>query len=294
MVTSSTASALNFHHLRYFWVTVNEGSVTRAAKILHVTQPTVSEQLSLLEQTLGEKLFQRDGRRLHLTDVGKTVMRFADEIFSLGSDLVDTVRGQATGRPTRLAVGISESVPKVVAHQILEPVLAMEATRIICEEDVQERLLVALAAHELDMLITDEPVSSKHAHVFSHLLGECGVSVFGTKPLPGFPQALDGAPMLLPSPGTAHRREIDMWLEGKGVKPRIVGEFADPALMTVFAQEGAGFVVLPDAMHGLKRVGAMKPLTQKFYVITVERRLINPAVQRVTSAARRAFGAKKK
>lgn len=300
-------ASLNFHHLRYFWVTAREGSVTEAAKRLRVTQPTVSEQLRLLEETLGEPLLRREGRRLVLTEVGRTVVRFADEIFSLGDDLVDTVRGRPTGRPARLAVGLAESVPKAIAYRILEPALGMH---IVCVEDTQERLLAQLAAHGLDMVITDEPAAaSQSAH--SHELGECGVSVFGTSKLvkaarDGFPRSLDGAPMLLPAIGSALRREIDHWLDARSIAPKVLGEFQDLALMSVFAQAGAGLFVAPDAIapqgppdaarprgairnasilaHGLRRLGAMKPLRQKFYVLTVERRLAHPAVQLIASA----------
>jgi LysR family transcriptional activator of nhaA len=289
-------ASLNFHHLRYFWVTAREGSVTRAARRLRVTQPTASEQVRALEETLGEPLFRREGRRLVLTEVGRTVLRFADEIFTLGSDLVDTVRGRPTGRPARLAVGVSESVPKVVAYRILEPALGAQ---IVCQEDAQEQLLARLAAHVLDVVITDEPVGAAHSHAHSHLLGDCGVSVFGVAPLArsiraGFPRTLDGAPMLLPTSGTALRREIDHWLSSRSLAPRVVGEFDDPALMSVFAQAGAGLFVAPDAVaaetvlaQGLRRVGAMRPLRQRFYVVTVERRLVHPSVQLIAGAARR-------
>lgn len=301
------APPLNFHHLRYFWVVAREGSVTKAAARLHVTQPTVSQQLASLEDTLGEPLFHREGRRLTLTEVGRTTMRFADEIFSLGTDLVETVRGQPFGRPSRLDVGISEAVPKVVAYRILEPALGTRgdtSTRIVCHEDAQDRLVVQLSNHVLDMIITDEPVGPTHARAYSHLLGECGVSVFGDAKLVrevkrDFPKSLDGTPMLLPAPGTALRREIDHWLESRGVTPRVVGEFQDPALMSVFAQAGAGLLVAPDAIapetvfaQGLRRVGSMKPLRQRFYVVTVERRLVHPAVQQIAGAARRTLFSK--
>jgi LysR family transcriptional regulator, transcriptional activator of nhaA len=302
---NATNLTFNFHHLRYFWVVAREESVTKASKKLRVTQPTVSQQIALLEDALGEELFQREGRRLVLTEVGQTVMRFADEIFSLGTDLVETVKGRPMGRPARLDVGISEAVPKVVAYRILEPALGVKGdstTRIVCQEDAQERLVVQLAAHQLDMIITDEPVGPTHARAYSHLLGECGVSVFGVSKLAreakdGFPKSLDRAPMLLPAPGTALRREIDHWLETRNITPRVVGEFQDPALMSVFAQAGAGLFVAPDAIapetvlaQGLRRVGSMKPLRQRFYVVTVERRLVHPAIQEIAgTAARKLF-----
>lgn len=285
-------ASLNFHHLRYFWVTAREGSVTRAAKKLRVTQPTVSEQLRGLEATLGERLLVRDGRGFALTDVGRTVLRFADEIFSLGEDMVSTVRGKPTGKPMRLAVGVAEAVPKAVAYRILTPALDDEAAglRMICEEDTTARLLDQLEAHTLDMVITDEPAPL--ANATSELLGESPVSVFGVAGLVkairrGFPRSLAGAPMLLPMAATPLRREIDHWLEERGIVPRIVAEFEDPALMTAFAQAGKGLFVAPDLGETtLVRAGRMKPLRQRFYLVTVKRRISHPVVHRLTGIAR--------
>lgn len=281
-------ASLNFHHLRYFWVTAREGSVTRAAQKLRVTQPTVSEQLRGLEETLGERLLRREGRGFALTDVGRTVLRFADEIFTLGDDMIDTVRGRPTGKPMRLAVGVAESVPKAVAYSILAPALD-EGVRMICEEDTPARLLDQLESHTLDMVIGDEPAAPSAT---SELLGESPVSVFGVAALAksvkrGFPHSLAGAPMLLPMAATPLRREIDRWLEERGIVPRIVGEFEDPALMSAFAQAGKGLYVAPDAGEAtLVRVGALKPLRQRFYLVTVKRRISHPVVQRLAGIAR--------
>jgi LysR family transcriptional activator of nhaA len=287
-------ASLNFHHLRYFWLVAREGSVTRAAAKLRVTQPTVSGQLRLLEETLGEDLFRRDGRKVVLTDVGRTVLRFADEIFSLGDDLIGTVRGRPTGRPMRLAVGVAESVPKAIAYRILEPSFTEPGLRIVCEEDTTERLVRELTSHTLDMVISDEPSLS----ATSELLGESGVSVFGVAKLAraakrGFPRSLQDAPMLLPVPGTTLRREIDQWLEERGLLPQVVGEFEDPALMSVFAQAGKGLYVAPDAIETdalgegrLVRAGRMRPLRQRFYLLTVQRRIVHPTVARLAGAAR--------
>lgn len=287
--------SLNFHHLRYFWLVAREGSVTRAAAKLRVTQPTVSEQLRLLEETLGEDLLRREGRKVVLTDVGRAVLKFADEIFRLGDDLVGTVRGRPTGKPMRLEVGVAESVPKAVAYRILEPALSEPGLRIVCEEDTTDRLVRELASHTLDMVISDEPSLS----ATSELLGESGVSVFGVAKLAraakrGFPESLKDAPMLLPVPGTTLRRDIDQWLEERGVVPQVVGEFADPALMSAFAQAGRGLYVAPDAIDQdtrigegrLVRAGRMRPLRQRFYLLTVQRRIDHPVVARLVGAAR--------
>lgn len=295
------AQWLNYNHLRYFWVVAREGSVTRAAKRLRLTQPTVSQQIHDLEEAIGERLFRKEGRRLVLTESGRLAMRFADEIFALGNELVDSVRGRLTGRPTRLSVGLTDDVPKAIAYRILEPALRLvEPVRVVCQEDTTERLVAALAAHALDVVVADAPFGVDPS-VHNHLLGECGVSVFAARPLArklraGFPRSLDAAPLLLPTHNTALRRQIDAWLEDHGVVPDVVGEFQDAALLSVFAAAGAGAFVAPDAIVPIEaraapagavdRVGAMRPLRQRFYAITVERRLVHPAVQAIAGVAR--------
>ena len=297
---------LNFHHLRYFWLVAREGSVSRAASKLRVSQPTVSEQVRELQEALGEKLLRREGRGLTLTEAGQTVFRFAEEIFALGGELVDTVKGRPTGRPLRLAVGIADVVPKLVAFRILEPALAMaDRVRLVCREDAQERLLPDLASHTLDMVIADAPAGPGLGlgGAFSHLLGECGVSVFASARLaaklrPGFPRSLDGAPFLLPTTDTALRRELDGWFDARKITPEVIGEIQDAALLSTFAEAGLGVFAAPDAIanetglaRGLRRVGAMKPLRARYYAITVERRLDHPAVSLIAGAAReRLFG----
>jgi LysR family transcriptional regulator, transcriptional activator of nhaA len=300
------AQWLNFHHVRYFWMVAREGSVTRAAKKLRLTQPTVSAQVHELEAMLGEKLFRREGRRLVLTESGQLAMRFADEIFALGTELVDSVRGRLTGRAARLSVGIADEVPKDVAFRILEPILAMpEPVRVVCHEDTQSRLVALLATHALDVVIADAPETGRHpVSLYNHLLGECPVSVFGIAKLAnrarsGFPRSLDDAPFLLPTSGTALRREVDSWLEDHRIAPAVVGEFQDAALLAVFARAGAGLFVGPDVGRanpagslpraGFRRVGVLKPLRQRYYAITAERRLVNPALQTIAGGARSAL-----
>jgi LysR family transcriptional activator of nhaA len=292
---------LNFHHLRYFWVVAREGSVSRAAKKLRLTQPTVSEQLRELQEHLGEPLFRRDGRGLVLTEIGRSVAQIADEIFALGDRLVETVRGNTTGRPLRLAVGISDAVPKHVAFRILEP--ALEArVQVTCHEDTPSRLLADLASHTLDVVISDAPSHEPGTH--AHLLGECGVSVWGTKRLAhemrvGYPRSLDGAPFLLPGASTGLRRELDAWFVAHKIRPTVVGEFQDAALRGVFAEAGAGLYVAPDAIaaetrrpRGLVRAGPIRPLRARYYAITADRRIVHPAVSLVAGSAReKLFGA---
>ncbi|HSO34541.1 MAG TPA: LysR family transcriptional regulator [Labilithrix sp.] len=294
---------LNFHHLRYFWVVAREGSVSRAARKLRVTQPTVSEQVRALQEALGEKLLRREGRGVAVTDAGQTVLRFAEEIFALGGELVDSVKGRPSGRPLRLSVGIADVVPKLVAFRILEPALAMTLpVRLVCREDAQDRLLPALVGHELDMVIADAPAGPALAagpgRAYSHLLGECGVSVFASARLaqrlrPGFPRSLDGAPILLPTSDTAMRRELDAWFDSRRIAPSVVAEVQDAALLATFAEAGLGVFAAPDAIapetglaRGLRRVGALKPLRARYYAITVERRIEHPAVALIAGTAR--------
>jgi LysR family transcriptional activator of nhaA len=290
---------LNYHHLRYFWAVAREGSVTRASEKLHISQPTVSAQIRELEEALGEKLFARAGRSLALTEVGRVVFRYADEIFGLGRELLDTVKGRPTGRPARLTVGLANVVPKLIAYRLLEPALRLpEPVLIECVEDRTERLLAELALHALDLVIADAPVGpGVNVRAYSHLLGETAIGVFGTPALTGgrkpFPRCLDGAAFLLPGPSTTLRRELDHWLDARKLRPRVVGEFDDTALLNVFGQAGRGLFAAPLAIEkemrrqlGVRRLGVIPEIKERFYAISVERRLKHPAVLAISQAAR--------
>jgi LysR family transcriptional activator of nhaA len=291
---------LNYHHLRYFWAVAREGSVTRAAEKLNISQPTVSAQIRELEQALGERLFVRSGRSLTLSDMGRTVYRYADEIFGLGRELLDTVKGRPTGRPVRLSVGIVNVVPKLIAYRLIEPALRLpEPVLVECVEDRADRLLAELAVHALDVVLSDAPVGPLvNVRAYSHLLGECSVSVFGTSALARaharrFPQSLNGAPFLLPTQNTALRRALDQWFEEQQVRPHVIGEFEDSALLKVFGQAGRGLFPAPSAIaaevrrqYGVRRVGEIPDVRERFYAISVERRLKHPAVVAISEAAR--------
>jgi LysR family transcriptional activator of nhaA len=290
---------LNYHHLRYFWAVAREGSVTRAAEKLHISQPTVSAQIRELEEALGERLFLRTGRTLALTDVGRTVFRYADEIFGLGRELLDTVKGRPTGRPARLSVGIANVVPKLVAYRLIEPALQLpEPVLIECVEDRPDRLLAELAVHTLDVVLNDAPVGPLvNVRAYSHLLGDCSVTVFGVPALARharrFPASLDGAPFLLPTQNTALRRGLDQWFDEQRIRPQVVGEFEDSALLKVFGQAGRGLFTAPTAIadevrrqYGVRRIGEIEPVRERFYAISVERRLKHPAVVAISEAAR--------
>jgi LysR family transcriptional activator of nhaA len=295
-------SQLNHHHLFHFWTVVREGGVTRASERLNVSQPTVSGQLRELQQALGEKLLARSGRSVVLTDVGRTVYRYADEIFALGRELQQAVKGRAT-HPARLAVGVAMVVPKLVAYRILEPALELpEPIQLDCSHERPERLVAELAMFSLDLVLADTPAPpAVKVRAYSHLLGECGVSVLGTRRLvaahrAGFPRSLDGAPFLLPSGDSGLRLALEDWFRKHGIRPRVVGTFEDSALIDAFGRAGAGLVAVPSAIEGevrrqydLRLVGRLETVRQRFYAITVERKLRNPATIAISERARALF-----
>jgi len=292
---------LNYHHLLYFWAVARYGSVVRASRELRLAQPTISGQVRRLEEVLGEKLFDRVGRRLVLTHVGRTVFRYADEIFSLGQELMGTLKGQATSRPLRLTVGISDVLPKVLVHALLEPAFRIgQPIHLICREDkAVEDFMSQLAGQELDLVLADRPIGpGLRAYAFNHLLGECGTTFFATSKLASalrrsFPQSLAGAPCLLPSAHATVRRTLDQWFEREKVRPAVVAEFDNSALMYAFGEEGQGFFPGPTVFatefrrrYNVQVVGSVKTLRQQFYAISVDQRLHHPAVAAIVKAAR--------
>ncbi|MFO0605468.1 MAG: transcriptional activator NhaR [Polyangiales bacterium] len=291
---------LNYHHLYYFWVVAKEGSIAAASKRLRLASPTVSGQLRLLEDAIGQRLFERTTRSLELTETGRLALRYADEIFTLGKEFGDAVRNRPTGRPTLLTVGVADAVPKVVAQRVLAPALdAAGEERLVCREDRHDRLLEALADHALDAVLTDAPAGpAARGRVFNHPLGECGVSFVGDERLvaprrEGFPRSLDGAPMLLPGDHAGARRSLDAWFDVEGIRPKVVGEFDDTALMKVFGAHGAGLFAVPSVVeeevcrqYGVALLGRTTAVRERFYAVTAERRLKHPAVVALCSAAR--------
>ncbi len=291
---------LNYHHLLYFYTVAREGSVTRASKVLRLAQPTLSGQIRKLEESLDEKLFVREGRRLVLTDVGKMVYRYAEEIFSIGREMQDALRGRPTNRPARLLVGISDAVPKLVCHRLLRTALELEdPVELVLHEGKTNDLIAALALQEYDMVLTDAPLGPPvRVRAFNHHLGGCHVGIFGEPKLArkyrrNFPASLDGAPVLLPTPNTTLRHSLDVWFESIDVRPEQVAEIEDTALMKVFGQDGTGMFAAPIIVadeikrtHGVHLVGAVDSVREDFYAITVERRITHPAVAAIANAAR--------
>lgn len=291
---------LNFKHLRYFWVVASEGSIVRASERLHLTPQTISGQLGQLEQQLGTALFKRAGRNLELTESGRLVLSYAEEIFSLGSELEDAVRQMPSDRPQLLRVGVVDVLPKSIAHRILEPALQMpEAVRMVCREAALDMLLAELAVHRLDLVLADQPIpSTVSMRGYSHRLGSSAVSFFATSALcqqlrGEFPACLDNAPVLLPGSGTRSRSAIDKWLDKQRLHPGVVAEFDDSALMKAFGQKGSGVFVAPAAIekevesqYQVKSIGRVEDIRDYFYAITIERRVTHPVVSVVVEAAR--------
>jgi LysR family transcriptional activator of nhaA len=291
---------LNYHHLLYFWLAVREGGVTRASEELRLAQSTVSAQIRLLESALGDRLFVRRGRRLELTELGRLVSRYADEIFGLGRELLDAVKGRPTGRPALFVVGVADVVPKLMAHRLLAPALRVDPpVHLVCREGKPSELLAALALHRLDLVLADAPVGPGiEVKAYNHLLGESriefwAVSALATKLRRRFPRSLDGAPLLLPTSGTQLRRSLDQWFGEIGVRPAITAEIEDSALLKVFGAEGRGAFPVCAAIGAdvrrqfkVARVGVAGPVRERFYAISIERRLTHPAVVALSRAAR--------
>jgi len=291
---------VNYKHLHYFWVVAKEGSIARASEKLHITPQTISGQMTLLEKQLGVSLFSRVGRNLELTETGRLVLSYADEIFSLGGELEQFLHQLPASLPQILRVGVVDVVPKSIAHRILKPALKMpESVRMICRESSLDTLLAELAVHRLDLVLADRPIPpTVSTRGFSHKLGECAVSFFATekikKNLKGdFPYCLDGAPLLLPNHGNQLRSSIDQWLEKYRLYPGIVAEFDDSALMKVFGQEDAGIFIAPAAIeaevevqYGVVCIGRVNEVKERFYAISVERRVLHPVVAVIMETAR--------
>jgi len=291
---------INYKHLHYFWVVAKQGGIARAAERLHLTPQTISGQISLLEERVGEPLLSKSGRNLELTETGRLVLSYADEIFSLGGELEAALRDLPPDRQMVFKVGIADVVPKTIAYRLLAPALAMpEPVRIICRENSLANLLAELALHRADMVIADGPIPPGiNVRGFSHVLGECGISFLAVprlaKPLrKGFPHSLNGAPLLIPSETNLVQAKLLEWLDRLRIYPRIVGEFDDSALMKVFGQAGTGIFIASTPIaaevvkqYGVQIIGSTEDVLEQYYAISVERRISHPAVSAITETAR--------
>jgi len=291
---------LNLKHLHYFWVVASQGSIVDASGILHLTPQTISGQLRQLEESIGSKLFEKAGRNLVLSDTGRMVFNYADEMFRLAGDLQDALQGRTSEKGLVLKVGIAMVVPKLLAYRVLEPVMHLPGgIRMVCHEAPLVDLLADLAVHKLDVVLADSPVSpALNIRAYNHVLGESPISFFATPRTAAgyrrdFPRSLDGAPMLMPTANSSLRRALDQWLEHEDIRPRIVAEFEDRALMKAFGEAGTGVFTSPTAVeddvvskYGVEIIGRAESLRERFYAISAERRIKHPAVAAITAAAR--------
>jgi len=290
---------LNYHHLRYFWVVAREGSLRKAAEKMRVSPPTISAQLAALEGVLGEKLFRRSPRGLNLTETGQQAYSYAKEIFSLGEEFVQSIKQRPTARPLRVHIGIADTLPRLLSHQLVKPVFSLsQPIQAACLEGKTAELLAQLAVYRLDIVLANEPApTSLHVKVFNHRLGECGVTFCAALALAsrlrrGFPQSLHEAPVLLPT-ASPLRRSLENWFHLRRVRPRLIAEYDDPTLMKVAAMDGLGFFGLPSlaapeavTRYAFQVIGQAPQCREQFYAISAERKLTHPAVLAITSSAR--------
>jgi LysR family transcriptional activator of nhaA len=290
---------LNYHHLRYFWTVARKGGVRKAAEELHVSQPSISAQLRVLEESLGQKLFRRSGRNLVLTETGQLVLNYADEIFSAGRELMNAVKQRPGKHPVRLNIGLTDAFPKLIAWQILRAAFRSdEPVHVVCREGELGPLVNHLQAHRLDIVLADEPASSSlKAKTFNHRLGDsgltfCAVPALAAKLRSNFPQSLHGAPALLPATNMGMRAALETWFDTHEIRPRLVGEFEDSALMEVCSSGGRGFTVVHTVVdrtalkhYNLRVIAKVKDCRSEFYAITAERRVKHPAAVAITEHA---------
>lgn len=293
---------LNYHHLLYFWMVAKHGSITRASAELRLAHPTISGQIHRLEEALGEKLFARSGRHLVLTDSGRVAFRYADEIFALGKEFQDTLKGRSTGKPIRLVVGVSDVIAKSIVHRMLEPAFQLrDKVHVVCREARSpDAFMAELAVHAIDVVLADAPAGpGTPVRTFNHPLGECGTSFFASPQLArtcrnGFPRSLDRVPMLLPSSNSTFRRALDQWFQSHDIRPEIIAELDDLALASVLGEKALGVLAAPDVIakelgkrYALQLVGRAKDIRQRFFAISVERKIKHPAVAAICEVARK-------
>ncbi|MEM9620356.1 MAG: transcriptional activator NhaR [Pseudomonadota bacterium] len=294
---------LNYTHLLYFWTVAREGTIAKAAEVLHLTPQTISGQLKLLEEAVDEPLFSRVGRGLVLTETGQVVNQYADEIFQLGAELTQRVKSKQALVPTIFNVGIVNSIPKLVALRILEPALGLDdSVRINCREGDMDLLLGDLAVHNLDLVISDRPLNpGTSVKAYNHKLGESGISFFAhrsiAKNFSNFPEQLNHAPMLLPNQTSPIRHHLEDWFDRQSLVPEVIAEFDDSALLKAFGEAGLGVYPAPTAiseqvcsMYHSKQLGTLgDQVTESYFAISPERKLKHPAVLAITESAQQLF-----
>lgn len=283
---------LNYQHLYYFWMVAKSGAITRASDRLGLSQPTISSQIAAFEKTVGSQLFHRDGRRLTLTEAGRQIFDYAEQIFRLGEELNSSIRDRASANRSRLSVGVVNSPPKLVVYRLLKPVFGLDHPfQMHCYEDKRDRLLAELTLHGVDLVLSDAPVTSANgSRVYNHMIAQSSISVFGSprmagKYRSGFPLSLHGAPLLMQTTNIEARRSLDEWFEDQKIRPDVIAEIEDSALLKTFASEGVGLIVASSVVrdtierqYELELVGEIKDVTEQFYAITTQRKSKNAAV----------------
>lgn len=281
---------INYQHLYYFWTVAKHGSISAACEVLHLAQPTISAQLAIFEEQIGRRVFERQGRRLVLTDTGRAVFHYAEEIFSLGQELTHTLKGLHTERGLRLTIGISDALPKLLAYRLIEPLLRhTEPVQIQCWEDKTDRLFAELALHRIDLVLSDQPATpASGTRIFNHFLGESPVAIFGApslaeRYLQDFPRSLNGAPFLLPTSNTALRRSLDLWFDRMKISPVVQAEIEDSGLIKTFGMGGSGLFFSPSTVsqaieqqYRVACLGMAEDVSERFYIVTAQRRLKHP------------------
>jgi len=291
---------LNYNHLLYFWAVAREGSITKATTVLHLTPQTISGQLKLLEEAVGEPLFTRAGRGLVLSEMGHLVFQYADEIFTLGEELSERIKTGTDLLPTNLRVGITNAIPKLIAMRILEPAVAQQTpVHLACKEGELEQLLSLLAIHQLDMVISDCALpTGTNIKAFTHTLGSSKLGIFAQRNLAKkytgkFPSSINDARFLLPATNNSVRRSLEDWFEMNNLSPKVIAEFEDSALMKAFGEEGLGLFPSPvvikneiESMYKSKMVGEIESVHESYFAISPERKLKNPIILEIIESAR--------
>lgn len=292
---------LNYNHLQYFWFVAKAGSIAQVAKDLNIAPPTISTQIATLEASLNQQLFERTGRKLVLTQAGKIVYEYADDMFNIGKEMIHAISQDQIDRRSKLTVGVTQSVPKLLVQSILSPIFRLKPTpQVIFKEGDFQHLLTDLANYKIDIILSHEPVNSSHnIKAYSHLLGSTGFTFFAAPKLakklkPNFPESLHKAPVLLPTHGTAKRALLDAWFFEHGVQPTVAAEFDDSALLKIFGVDGLGFFTAPtiiakftEKRYYVEEIGSTDKTKMSFYAISGERKLKNQAVLAITENARK-------
>jgi LysR family transcriptional regulator, transcriptional activator of nhaA len=295
---------INYQHLYYFWTVAKHGNISAACEELHLAQPTVSAQLAVFEHNIGTKLLVKQGRKLVLSDTGRAVFHYAEEIFSLGRELNNVLKGRSGERGLRLNLGISDALPKLLAYRLIKPLLREGGgVQIQCWEDKTERLLNELSLHSIDVMLSDIPATpARGTRVFNHYLGESPVGIFGAPQLSKryksqFPRSLNGAPFILPTSNTALRRSLDLWFDQLEISPNIQAEIEDSALIKTFGMGGSGLFFSPIAVSGaieqqyqVELLGLAESVVERFYIVTAQRRIQHPLIQAILEQAAKGIG----